>query len=331
MNVLVLGGGGFIGGHMAKYHKDLGHYVRVVDIKNHEYFKHKDICDDFIKGDLRDPYFVNKVMFSPDQLYVGNWDGSFDRVYQFAADMGGAGYVFSGLHDADIVHNSALINLNVAKAAVDHAVKKLFFSSSSCIYPTINQMVCTEVNCKEDTAYPANPDSDYGWEKLFSERVYQAYSRNYGLNVKIARFHNIFGTHGTWKDGKEKAPAALCRKVIMTDQEIDIWGDGEQTRSFLIVDECIEGIERLMDSDFPGPINIGSTEMVSINELADMVIKISGKTIKVKHIEGPVGVRARNSDNTLIQEKLGWAPSTKLEDGLKDVYEWIESQVYENN
>lgn len=325
MNVLVLGGGGFIGGHMAKHHKDLGNWVRVVDIKRHEYFNEGDICDDFILGDLRDLDVVNRSMWSPDQKTLN--DGGFDLVYQFAADMGGAGYVFTGTHDADIVHNSAMINLNVAKAAVEYGVKKLFFSSSACTYPQENQTDFDTVTLKESSVYPANPDSDYGWEKLFSERLYLAFRRNYGLDVSIARFHNIFGTHGTWKGGKEKVPAALCRKVIEADNEIEVWGDGEQARSFLIVDECVEAIERLMDSDFYGPVNIGSTEMVTINELAKMIINLSGKDIKIKHIDGPIGVRARKSDNELIREKLGWEPSSMLVDGVVDVYNWVKEQV----
>jgi len=327
MNVLVLGGGGFIGGHLAKYHKKRGNFVRIVDIKHHEYFNEGDICDEFIIGDLRDPNIVNEVMQSPIQKRTGRASDSFDGCYALAARMGGAGYVFSGEHDADIVHDSALINLNVAEAAVNHNVKKLFFSSSSCIYPVNNQMELKNLTTEESSAYPANPDSDYGVEKLFSERLYLAYRRNYGLDVKIARFFNIFGTHATWDGGKEMVIASLCRKVIKSDGEIEIWGDGEQARSFLIVDECIEGIERLMRSDFPGPINIGSSEMVTINELADMIIKISGKDIKIKHVDGPIGIKSRNSDNGLIREKLGWEPISKLEDNISKIYSWVEKQI----
>ena len=256
----------------------------------------------------------------------------FDEVYQLAADMGGAGYIFTGTHDADVMHNSALINLNVAHEAVKNKVKRVFYSSSACMYPEHNQLDPNNPNCEESSAYPANPDSEYGWEKLFSERLYLAFARNYGLTVRIARFHNIFGPYGTWKGGKEKAPAAMCRKVAETPNggTIEVWGDGEQTRSFLYIDECIEGIVRLTRSDFEGPVNIGSEEMIAINDLAKLAIDISGKNIIIKNIDGPTGVRGRNSDNKLIQDKLGWAPSYPLITGLSHTFEWINKQVNNN-
>jgi nucleoside-diphosphate-sugar epimerase len=275
--------------------------------------------DDFVIGDLRDPRVVEKVI-----------DRDFDEVYQLAADMGGAGYVFTGTHDADIMHNSALINLNVGYRAVEMKVKKMFYSSSACMYPERNQMEPDNPNLAEDSAYPAAPDSEYGWEKLFSERMYLSFKRNYGLDVCIARFHNIFGPQGTWQGGKEKAPAAMCRKVAEAQDggEIEIWGDGKQTRSFLYIDECLEAVQRLMDSkDFYGPVNIGSDEMVTINQLAAYAMEIAGKKLTIKHIDGPLGVRGRNSDNTLIKEKLGWAPSQPLKVGLARTYKWIEEQV----
>jgi nucleoside-diphosphate-sugar epimerase len=252
-----------------------------------------------------------------------------DEVYQLAADMGGAGYIFTGEHDACVMHNSATINLNVLEAGRLAGVKKFFYSSSACMYPEYNQMDPLNPKCSEDSAYPAAPDSEYGWEKLFSERLYLAYMRNYAIQVRIARFHNIFGPEGTWDGGKEKAPAAVCRKVAQTPNggEIEIWGDGLQTRSFLYIDECLEGVRRLMDSDFPGPVNIGSEEMVTINQLATMIIDIAGKKLSVRHIPGPLGVRGRNSDNRLICEKLGWAPSRPLREGLEKTYHWIEEQA----
>lgn len=314
---LVLGAGGFIGGHLANNLKKEGFWVRGVDLKHNE---HQGLeIDDFVIGDLRDPRVVEKVV-----------DRDFDEVYQLAADMGGAGYVFSGTHDADIMHNSALINLNVGYRAVEAKVKKMFYSSSACMYPERNQLEPDNPNLAEDSAYPAAPDSEYGWEKLFSERMYLSFKRNYGLDVRIARFHNIFGPQGTWQDGKEKAPAAMCRKVAEAQDggEIEIWGDGEQTRSFLYIDECLEAVQRLMASeDFYGPVNIGSDEMVTINRLAEYAMEIAGKKLTVKHIDGPLGVRGRNSDNTLIKEKLGWAPSQPLKVGLTKTYKWIEEQA----
>jgi len=325
--ILILGGGGFIGGHLAKRLKEEGNFVRCVDIKQHEYFKHEDICDEFIQGDLRDYNFVSTIMFSPSQTKFGSEGDGFDEVYQLAADMGGAGYIFTGENDANVMHNSAQINLNVAHHASALGVKKLFYSSSACMYPEHNQLDPDNPNCAESSAYPANPDSEYGWEKLFSERLFLAYNRNYNLDVRIARFHNIFGPYGTYDGGKEKVPAAICRKVSIATDSIDVWGDGLQTRSFLYIDECVEGILRLMNSEFNGPVNIGSDEMVTINELVNKVIKISGKSITINHIDGPTGVRDRNSDNTLIKEKLSWAPSQSLESGLIKTYDWIKKQM----
>ena len=316
---LVCGAGGFIGGHLVKRLKKEGYWVRGLDIKHHEYVRSQ--ADDFVKSDLRDPKLVANVIDQP-----------FDELYQLAADMGGAGFVFSGENDADIMHNSAMINLNVVEASVKAKVKKIFYSSSACMYPERNQMDPNNPNCAEDSAYPAEPDSEYGWEKLFSERFYLEANRNYGLDIRIARFHNIFGPEGSWKNGREKAPAAMCRKVAKTPDggEIEMWGDGTQTRSFLYIDDCLEGVRRLIASDFMGPVNIGSDEMVSINQLAEMVMDIAGKKQSIKHIPGPLGVRGRNSDNTLIKEKLGWVPSESLYDGLKKTYLWIEKQVEKN-
>ena len=256
-------------------------------------------------------------------------DKPYDEVYQLAADMGGAGYIFTGEHDADVMHNSASINLNMAYYGRLAGIKKIFYSSSACIYPSYNQMDPDNPKCSEESAYPADPDSEYGWEKLFSERLYLSFNRNYDLNVRIARFHNIFGPEGTWTGGREKAPAAICRKVAQAKNggQIEIWGDGNQTRSFLYIDECIEGVRKLMDSDFPGPVNIGSEEMVTINRLTEMIIAISGKKLSVNHIKGPLGVRGRNSDNRLIFEKLGWKPSKSLNEGLKLTYAWISEQI----
>ena len=312
---LVCGAGGFIGGHLVNRLKSEGYWVRAVDLKENEY--DNDAADEFIIGDLRDPVFTNKVV------------NGVDEVYQLAADMGGAGYIFTGYHDADVMHNSAMCNLNVLEAMRQNGIKKVFYSSSACMYPEHNQLDPHNPKCSEDSAYPAAPDSEYGWEKLFSERLYFAYNRNYGFEAKVARFHNIFGPLGTWKDGKEKAPAALCRKVAEAADGsfIEVWGDGKQTRSFLIVDECLEGIRRLMESDFSGPVNIGSEEMVSINDFAKMAIEISGKNLVIKNIEGPTGVRGRNSDNKLIKEKLGWAPSLPLREGMEKTYKWINQQV----
>lgn len=316
---LVLGAGGFIGNHLVTYLTKKGYWVRGVDLKYPEYSK--TVAKDFIKGDLRDPKVVAKVL-----------DQGFDRVYQLAADMGGAGYIFTGEHDAAVMHNSALININVAEQARKVGAKLLFYSSSACIYPERNQLDPNNPNCAEDSAYPAAPDSEYGWEKIFSERLYMAYARNYGLKVRIARFHNVFGTEGTWRGGREKAPAATCRKIAEAKDggTIDIWGDGKQTRSFLYIDECLEGVERLMKSTFAGPVNIGSDEMISINNLAKMVMDISGKKLNIKHITGPLGVRGRNSDNHLIRRKIGWAPSRPLREGMAKTYTWIAQQVAKN-
>jgi len=334
--ILIMGGGGFIGGNLAYKLKQQGNYIRIVDIKSHEYLDNLDICDEFIVGDLRDPKLVEQVMTAP--------NGIFDEVYQLAADMGGALYIFTGQHDADVMHNSALINLNVAKEAIKQKVERIFYSSSACMYPEHNQLDPNNPNCEESSAYPANPDSEYGWEKLFSERLYLAFERNYGLKVRIARFHNIFGPHGTWKGGKEKAPAAMCRKVVETpdDGEIEVWGDGQQTRSFLYIDECIEAVLRFMRQDnFSGPVNIGSEEKVTINELAQMAINISGKNIRIKNLYGeefikkyghkcPLGVKGRNSDNKLYQQKIGWTVSQPLKTGLGKTYQWINKQVNKN-
>jgi nucleoside-diphosphate-sugar epimerase len=313
--ILVNGAGGFIGGHLVKRLKSEGFWVRGVDIKRHEYSQLP--ADDFIQGDLREPAVAQAAV-----------DG-IDEVYQLAADMGGAGYIFTGEHDAAVMHNSATINLNTLEFGRRAGVKKFFYSSSACIYPEYNQLDPENPKCSEDSAYPAAPDSEYGWEKLFSERLYLAYMRNYGIPVRVARFHNIFGPEGTWDGGREKAPAALCRKVVEAPKggEIEIWGDGLQTRSFLYVDECLEGVRRLVESDFTGPVNIGSEEMVSINQLAELVMDIAGKRLSIRHIEGPLGVRGRNSDNRLIAEKLAWKPSRPLREGLEKTYDWISSQV----
>lgn len=314
---LVCGAGGFIGHHLVKSLKNKGYWVRGVDLKYPD-FSPKDEADEFFIGDLRDQIICRKVL-----------DQFFDEVYQLAADMGGAGYIFTGEHDADVMHNSASINLNIVDLANKHKVGKIFYSSSACMYPAYNQENPDNPNCSEDSAYPAAPDSEYGWEKLFSERLYLSYNRNYGLNVRIARFHNIFGPEGTYKDGKEKAPAAICRKVAETLNGgiIEIWGDGKQTRSFLYIDECLEAVRRFMDSDFIGPINIGSDEMVSINKLAEIAMEVAVKKLEINHISGPLGVRGRNSDNTLIKAKLNWAPSQPLKDGIRKTYEWVSSRV----
>ena len=313
---LICGAGGFIGSHLVSRLRNEGFWVRGVDLKYPE-FAETD-ADDFVIGDLRDPYICRAVV-----------DRKFDEVYQFAADMGGAGFVFIGDNDADIMHNSGMINLNMLDACSKRNVKRIFYSSSACIYPEYNQTEPDNPNCAEDSAYPAQPDSDYGWEKLFSERLYLAFHRNYDMEVRIARYHNIFGPLGTWDGGREKAPAAMCRKVAMAEDggEIEIWGDGEQTRSFLYIDECLEGTLRLTRSDWTGPVNIGSDEMVTINQLADMAMNIAGKKLTMKHIPGPLGVRGRNSDNRLIFEKLGWKPSRPLKEGMEKTYYWIKEQV----
>ncbi|OGI80414.1 NAD-dependent dehydratase [Candidatus Nomurabacteria bacterium RIFCSPHIGHO2_12_40_11] len=312
---LVCGAGGFIGSHLVKKLKGEGVWVRGVDLKYPEFSP--TAADEFIIGDLRDQEVIKTILDQP-----------FDEVYQLAADMGGAGYIFTGEHDADIMHNSATINLNVTFFGHKAGIRKIFYSSSACIYPEYNQLDSDNPKCSEESAYPAAPDSEYGWEKLFSERVYLAFNRNYGLPVRIARFHNIFGPEGTWRGGKEKAPAALCRKIAETSDgdTIEIWGDGKQTRSFLYIDECLEGVRRLMDSDFIGPVNIGSEEIVTINQLAEMVMEIAGKKLNIKHTDGPLGVRGRNSDNKLIKQRLGWAPSQKLKIGLAETYNWIKKQ-----
>lgn len=317
---LVLGAGGFIGSHLVKKLKEEGFWVRGVDLKYPEF--ERTFADDFIIGDLRNPKFVEDVI-------ITSKDYNFDEIYQLAADMGGAGYIFTGEHDADVMHNSAIINLNVLHALKKSKFKgKIFYSSSACMYPQEIQESPDNKGLAEHMAYPANPDSEYGWEKLFSERLYLSFNRNYGIQVRIARFHNIFGPSGTWKGGKEKSPAALCRKVIESqNNEIEVWGDGLQTRSFLYIDECIEGIKRLMNQDeFLGPVNIGSEEMISINDFAEMIIKISGKKISIKNIPGPLGVRGRTSDNKLIKEKLGWSPSQPLIIGIEKTYNWIKEQ-----
>jgi GDP-D-mannose 3',5'-epimerase len=313
--VLVCGAGGFIGGHLVKQLKVEGFWVRGVDLKNHEFTKSS--ADEFIVGDLRNQDVAREVV------------SGMDDVYQLAADMGGAGYIFTGEHDAAVMHNSATINLNVLEAGRRVGVKKFFYSSSACIYPEYNQRDPQNPRCSEDSAYPAAPDSEYGWEKLFSERLYLAYMRNYSMQVHIARFHNIFGPEGAWTGGREKAPAAICRKVAAADPAagIEIWGDGQQTRSFLYVDECIEGIRKLMESNESGPFNIGSEEMVTINQLAKLVMDIAGKTLLIRNIAGPPGVRGRNSDNRLITERLGWCPKGPLRDGLQKTYAWIAEQV----
>lgn len=314
--VLVCGAGGFIGSHLVKRLRKEGFWVRGVDLKYPEFSETE--ADDFVIGDLRDPYICRHVV-----------DQRFDEVYQFAADMGGAGFVFTGENDADIMHNSALINLNMLEACHKRNVKRIFYSSSACMYPKYNQTDPDNPKCSEDSAYPAEPDSEYGWEKLFSERLYLAFHTNYGMEVKISRYHNIFGPEGSWNDGREKAPAALCRKVAVAPDggEIEIWGDGKQTRSFLYIDECLEGTLRLMRSDWTGPVNIGSEEMVTIDQLAEMVMDIAGKKLRIKHVPGPQGVRGRNSDNRLISKKLGWEPTQPLRVGLEKTYRWIEEQV----
>jgi GDP-D-mannose 3',5'-epimerase len=342
---LVLGGGGFIGGHLAKRLKDEGFWVRIVDIKEkHEYWNHEDICHEYICGDLRDPMLVSRIMMAPNQTSESDKLNSFDEVYQLAADMGGAGYIFTGENDANVMHNSALINLNVTHEAAKKSVKRVFYSSSACMYPEHNQLDPENPNCEESSAYPANPDSEYGWEKLFSERLFLAFNRNYGLDVRVARFHNIFGPMGTWNGGKEKAPAAMCRKTaeVGMDEYIEVWGDGQQTRSFLYIDDCLEAVLRFMrQDDFKGPVNIGSEEMVTINQLAEMALEIANKKERsyIKNIEGeefqlkygfrcPVGVRGRNSDNKLFKEKMGWEPTQPLYEGIRKTFEWINKQVY---
>jgi GDP-D-mannose 3',5'-epimerase len=328
---LVLGAGGFIGGHLVKYLKEKGYWVRGVDLKYNEFHKVDEFADHFVIGDLRDPHVVSSVI-----------DEGVDEIYQLAADMGGAGFVFTGENDADIMHNSALINLNTAHEAEKKGVKRVFYSSSACMYPEHNQLDPDNPNCKEDSAYPANPDSEYGWEKLFSERLFLAFARNKGLIVRVARFHNIFGEYGTWTGGREKAPAAFCRKVAEASDgdSVEIWGPGTQTRSFLHVSECCEAVYRFMHSDFEGPVNIGSEEMISINNFAKMAIDISGKNLRINNLDGqqfydkyghrcPIGVNGRNSDNNLYRGKVGWEVSQPLLDGMKKTYAWVAKQVDE--
>lgn len=318
-SALVCGAGGFIGGHLVRRLKAEGCWVRGADLKAHEYADTD--ADDFMIGDLRDAYFCRQVI-----------DRAFNEVYQLAADMGGAGFIFTGENDADIMQNSGIINLNILDACRRRLIRRIFYSSSACIYPAHNQQDANRPNCAEDSAYPAAPDSEYGWEKLFSERLYLAYARCYGMDVRIGRYHNIFGPEGTWDGGREKAPAALCRKVALAtdDGHIEIWGDGLQTRSFLYVSECIEGTMRLMRSGFSGPVNIGSEQMVTINQLAEMIIRISGKRLEKRHVPGPLGVRGRNSDNRLILERLGWRPCMPLVKGLEITYDWVERQTQSN-
>ena len=315
---IILGAGGFIGSHLAKRLKQEKYFVKGVDLKYPEFAK--TCADDFIIGDLRDPRLCDEVL-----------DNDCDEIYQLAADMGGAGYIFTGENDADVMHNSATINLNVADIAAKKNIPGIFYSSSACMYPEYNQLDPDNPKCSEDSAYPAQPDSEYGWEKLFSERLYLSYNRNYGTRVRIARFHNIYGPEGTWEGGKEKAPAAICRKVAEAENggQIEIWGDGKQTRSFLYIDDCLDGVRELMKFSCEIPVNIGSEEMISINDFAAMIIGISGKNLRVKNIDGPQGVRGRNSDNKLIGEKVGWQPKVSLKMGMQKTYEWIDKQLKE--
>ena len=339
---LVLGAGGFIGSHMVKRLREEGYWVRGVDVKYPEFSN--SAANEFVVGDLTDKRFVERVLeYKGDR---GNFYHSvptryiqpFDEIYQFAADMGGAGYIFTGDHDADVMHNSVTINLNVLESQKEMNERfgknrtKIFYSSSACAYPEFNQLDPDNPNCSEDSAYPAQPDSEYGWEKLFSERLYFAYNRNHGIPVRVARYHNIFGPEGTWEGGREKAPAAICRKVAYLPEQggaIEVWGDGLQTRSFLFIDECVEATRRLMDSDFMGPVNIGSEEMVTINQLVDTAAKVAGKDVQKIHIDGPLGVRGRNSDNNLIREKLDWDYTMTLEEGIASTYAWIDEQLKE--
>ena len=350
---LVLGAGGFIGSHMVKRLRKDGYWVRGVDLKYPEFSETE--ADEFIQGDLRDAAFVRKCLeykgtggkFYEEIPY--KYVHPFDEIYQFAADMGGAGFVFTGENDAEIMQNSVTINLNVLEQqrllnqTFDGEKKewtecnrpalgwqtKIFYSGSACMYPEHNQLDPNNPDCREESAYPADPDSEYGWEKLFSERLYLAYSRNHGIPVRIARYHNIFGPEGTWQGGREKAPAAICRKVAYAGNTdtIEVWGDGEQTRSFLYIDECIEATRRLMDSEFIGPVNIGSEEMVTINQLVDTAAKVAGKKVEKNHIDGPLGVRGRNSNNDLIRKELGWDYSQTLEEGIRLTYDWINNQL----
>ena len=337
---LVLGAGGFIGSHMVKRLREEGYWVRGVDLKCPDFSSSQ--AHEFVNGDLRDVGFVKRVLefkgyrgnfyYSVPERYIE----SFDEIYQFAADMGGAGFVFTGENDADIMHNSVTINLNVLEEQrklnerTEVNKTKIFYSGSACMYPEHNQLDPDNPDCRESSAYPANPDSEYGWEKLFSERLYFAYSRNYDIPVRVTRYHNIFGPEGTWDGGREKAPAAICRKVAYLPEEggaIEVWGDGLQTRSFLFIDECIEASRRLMDSDFQGPVNIGSEEMVTINQLVDTAAKVAGKEVSKIHIDGPLGVRGRNSNNDVIRQAIGWDYSQTLEEGIRKTYNWINGQI----
>lgn len=313
---LVCGGAGFIGGHLVRRLKDEGLWVRAVDLQRPRYASTD--ADELVLGDLRDPATA-----------IAALAGGFDEVYQLAADMGGAGFISSGDNDADIMRNSALINLNVLAACAKAQVGRIFYSSSACVYPERNQMDPDHPHCREDSVYPAAPDSEYGWEKLFSERLYLSHQRNRALAVRIARFHNIFGPLGSWNDGREKAPAALCRKIALAPAagEIEIWGDGRQTRSFLYIDDCLDAVVRLMRSDCTEPLNIGSDQMVTINQLAAMIMELAGKKLSIRNVPGPLGVRGRCSDNRLIRERLGWAPQGALRDGLARTYQWISAQV----
>ena len=337
---LVLGAGGFIGSHMVKRLRAEGYWVRGVDLKYPEFSSHQ--ANEFVVGDLRDPYMVRRCVRYAGETgnfyaqIVDKFLEPFDEIYQFAADMGGAGFVFTGENDADIMHNSVSINLNVLEEQrkwneiTELNKTKIFYSGSACMYPEHNQLDPDNPDCREESAYPANPDSEYGWEKLFSERLYLAYNRNHGIPVRIARYHNIFGPEGTWEGGREKAPAAICRKVAYLPEQggaIEVWGDGLQTRSFLFIDECIEATRRLMDSDFMGPVNIGSEEMVTINELVETVARVAGKDVQKIYIDGPLGVRGRNSNNDLIRKELGWNYSQTLEEGIRKTYTWIKSQI----
>ncbi len=316
MKALVLGAGGFIGNHLVTRLKSEGYYVSGIDLNYPEF--NKSACDNFIIGDLRNELFCREHITS-----------DYQEIYQLAADMGGAGYLFSGDNDFNVMHNSAAINLNVTNIAVERKIPKIFYSSSACIYPKYNQLDPDNPRCNEDSAYPADPDSEYGWEKLFSERLYLSAYRNYNLQVRIARFHNVYGPFGTYNNGKEKAPAALCRKVAEANsgKTIEIWGTGKQTRSFLYVDDCIDGIRKLMNSDFTGPVNIGSEEKISLNEFAEMIIRISGKSISIKNVEGPVGVNGRTSHNDLVQQTINWQPKLSLLQGITKTYNWINEQI----
>ncbi len=313
---LVLGAGGFIGSHLVRELVADGYFVRGVDLKYPEFSK--SLAQEFIIGDLRNPELCNKVITA-----------DLDEIYQLAADMGGAGYLFTGENDFDVMHNSALINLNVCQEALLKKIPMLFYSSSACIYPKINQQDPRSPNCREDSAYPADPDSEYGWEKLFSERLYLNANKNYGLNVRIARFHNVYGMENTYTGGKEKAPAAVCRKIAEAEDNgtVEIWGSGEQTRSFLFVEDCIDGVRKFVKSDFTGPVNIGSEEMVSINQLVELVASFTNKNIVIKHVDGPIGVLGRNSNNDLARHHFNWSPKHTLAKGMSQMYRWIEREI----